>query len=37
MADDVLRGPSPHFDALYARSGRPPIARQRLLRARRLL
>src|SRR5262249_2249442 len=33
MVDDVLRGLSPRFDALYARSGRPSIAPEKLLRA----
>jgi transposase len=33
MVDDVLRGLSPHFDALYARRGRPSIAPEKLLRA----
>jgi len=33
MVDDVLRGLSPQFDALYARGGRPSIAPEKLLRA----
>jgi transposase len=33
MVDDVLRGLSPQFDALYARTGRPSIAPEKLLRA----
>jgi hypothetical protein len=28
MVDDVLRGLSPQFDAVYARTGRPSIARR---------
>jgi transposase len=33
MVDDVLRGLSPQFDAVYARTGRPSIAPEKLLRA----
>ena len=33
MVDEVLRGLSPQFDALYARAGRPSIAPEKLLRA----
>ena len=33
MVDEVLRGLSPQFDVLYARSGRPSIAPEKLLRA----
>jgi transposase len=33
MVDDVLRGLSPQFDALYARTGRPSIPPEKLLRA----
>src|SRR5262249_60714632 len=33
MVDDVLRGWSPHFAVLDARSGRPSIAPEKLLRA----
>jgi transposase len=33
MVDEVLRGLSPQFDALYARTGRPSIAPEKLLRA----
>lgn len=33
MVDEVLRGLSRDFDALYARSGRPSIAPEKLLRA----
>jgi transposase len=33
MVDDVLLGLSPQFDAVYARTGRPSIAPEKLLRA----
>jgi transposase len=33
MVDDVLRGLSPQFDGLYARTGRPSIPPEKLLRA----
>jgi len=33
MVDEILHGLSPQFDALYARTGRPSIAPERLLRA----
>jgi transposase len=33
MVDDVLRRLSPQFDAVYARTGRPSIAPEKLLRA----
>jgi len=33
MVDEVLRGLSPQFDALYARGGRPSITPEKLLRA----
>jgi len=33
MTDTALKGMSPHFDALYARLGRPSIPPERLLRA----
>jgi len=33
MVDDVLRGLSPQFDTLYARTGRPSIPPEKLLRA----
>jgi transposase len=33
MVDEILRGLSPPFDALYARTGRPSIAPEKLLRA----
>ncbi len=33
MVDEILRGLSPQFDALYARTGRPSIAPEKLLRA----
>ena len=33
MVDEVLRGLSPQFEALYARTGRPSIAPEKLLRA----
>jgi transposase len=33
MVDEVLRGLSPQFDALYARTGRPSIPPEKLLRA----
>jgi transposase len=33
MMDDILKGMSPRFAKLYARTGRPSIAPERLLRA----
>jgi transposase len=33
MVDEILRGLSPQFDARYARTGRPSIAPEKLLRA----
>ena len=33
MVDEILRGLSPQFEALYARTGRPSIAPEKLLRA----
>jgi transposase len=33
MVDEILRGLSPQFDALYAPTGRPSIAPEKLLRA----
>jgi transposase len=33
LVDDALRGLSSHFDTLYARSGRPSIAPEKLVRA----
>ena len=33
MVDEVLRGLSPQFDALYTRTGRPSIPPEKLVRA----